>query len=482
MRSILRGAGRLFRFGGKAAVGLAAAVGAGLTSASGSLNTAKELPKFQDVIGLDHVKNELDEIKDMLLRREDFLAMNAKLPRGILLSGPPGVGKTYIIRELAKETGYNFIYRSGSDFDTMFKGSGMKRLKKLFASARANQPAIIFIDEFDSLGSKRTSDHTDDSTLNQLLTEMDGFKETENILVVAATNMPQVLDSALMRSGRFDKKIELDLPDRSTRRKLFDFYFDRLKRTNVDSSQLADLTVGYSPAQIKNLVNLAALIAVRDGLEEVSQAQVISAFEKIEIDASEPEKNFILQKDREKIAVHQAGHALFAQLSPLLKFYKTTLLPARNRLGFTHFSGTYDNPSKSSTDELLAKIDESLAGVAAEALVFGPEKVSSGCGADYSSAMRLAEELIGNTGFYQGNFLVFQKAANGNDAEAQASRDRLDTVHDQAALLIRQRLEGLKVFFSGKLGLLREVKTALALSQELTQEQVASIIDKYTEN
>lgn len=260
--------------------------------------------------------------------------MGATIPKGILLVGPPGCGKTQLARALANETDTHFIYKAGSQFDEIFVGTGVERIEALFQEARKKQPSIIFIDEFDGLAGKRNTDMQElRAALNHLLTKMDGFIKNDKILVLAATNLPESLDPAVIRAGRFDKRINIPYPNLESRKKILHYYLDKVKHKDINIDRLSKLTIQFTGADIKNLVNQSGFIAVNKDRKYIEQEDVENAFDRIVMGISRKSMK-VTEEEKLKTAYHEAGHALMSLLadgSDLL--HKVTILPRGQALG-----------------------------------------------------------------------------------------------------------------------------------------------------
>ncbi|KAL2866560.1 i-AAA protease YME1 [Aspergillus lucknowensis] len=357
--------------------------------------------RFSDVHGCDEAKDELQELVEFLLNPERFSSLGGKLPKGVLLVGPPGTGKTLLARAVAGEAGVPFFYMSGSEFDEVYVGVGAKRVRELFTQARSKSPAIIFIDELDAIGAKRNERDAAyvKQTLNQLLTELDGFSQSTGVIILAATNYPQLLDKALTRPGRFDRKVVVNLPDVRGRMAILKHHMKKVQiATDVDVAVIARGTPGFSGADLENLVNQAAIYASRNKQSKVTPKDFDWAKDKIMMGA-EARSRIIQDKDKLLTAYHEAGHALVAYFSPSsMPLYKITIVPRGMALGVTHFLPEMDVVSKNYT-EYLSDIDVSMGGKAAEELVFGPDKVTSGISADLRSATRTAFTLVTRFGY-----------------------------------------------------------------------------------
>ncbi|KAI9932990.1 hypothetical protein ASPWEDRAFT_220683 [Aspergillus wentii DTO 134E9] len=361
----------------------------------------QQTARFSDVHGCDEAKDELQELVEFLLNPDRFSSLGGKLPKGVLLVGPPGTGKTLLARAVAGEAGVPFFYMSGSEFDEVYVGVGAKRVRELFAQARGKSPAIIFIDELDAIGAKRNERDAAyvKQTLNQLLTELDGFSQTSGVIIIGATNYPQLLDKALTRPGRFDRKVVVGLPDVRGR---MDILKHKMKdvpiSTDVDIGVIARGTPGFSGADLENLVNQAAIHASRERLTKVGPKDFDYAKDKI-IMGAESRSRMIQEKDKLLTAYHEAGHALVAYFSPSsTPLYKITIVPRGMALGVTHFLPEMDMVSRNYT-EYLSDIDVSMGGKAAEELIYGHDKVTSGISADIQSATETAFTLVTRFGY-----------------------------------------------------------------------------------
>lgn len=340
----------------------------------------RQKARFKDVHGCDEAKGELQELVEFLQNPERFNSLGGKLPKGVLLVGPPGTGKTLLARAVAGEAGVPFFYMSGSEFDEVYVGVGAKRVRELFTQARSKGPAIIFIDELDAVGSKRSERDNAyaKQTLNQLLTELDGFSQTTGIIVIAATNFPKSLDKALTRPGRFDRKVEVPLPDVRGRVSILTHHLKNVPiGTDVDVPIIARGTPGFSGADLENLVNQAAVRASRNKLSKVGPRDFDWARDKIMM-GSENRSLVVRDEDKMLTAYHEAGHALVAHFSQsAMPLHKITIVPRGISLGTTHFLPEMDMVSKDYS-QYLTTIDVSMGGKAAEQLIFGRDKVTSG--------------------------------------------------------------------------------------------------------
>ena len=336
--------------------------------------------RFSDVHGCDEAKEELQELVEFLKSPDKFSSLGGKLPKGVLLVGPPGTGKTLLARAVAGESGVPFFFMSGAEFDEIYVGVGAKRVRDLFGNARAKAPAIIFIDELDAIGSKRNERDPAyvKQSLNQLLTEMDGFSQETGVVIIAATNFPQLLDKALTRPGRFDRKVVVPLPDVRGRLEILKHHMRNVPTApEVDPTVIARRTPGFSGADLENLVNQAAVRASRNKSDQVALKDLEWAQDKIVMGA-ERRSLVIQEKDLLMTAYHEAGHALLALLNPhATPVYKATIIPRGQTLGVTYKLPEMDQVSQSKK-QLVAEIDVAMGGKAAEEIVYGTDDVTSG--------------------------------------------------------------------------------------------------------
>jgi cell division protease FtsH len=350
---------------------------------------------FADVAGLDNAKKELLEIVEFLKEPSKFTALGGTLPKGVLLVGPPGVGKTLMARATAGEADVPFFSISGSEFIEMFVGVGASRVRDMFTTAKKKSPAIIFIDEIDSIGRVRGTGlgggHDErEQTLNQILSEMDGFSEHESLVVMAATNRPDVLDPALIRPGRFDRQITLDLPQKEARRKILEIHIQKVPIDDVNLETIANRTVGLSGADLKNLVNEAALLAARKGKKKVNHEDFDQARDKILLGLVREDR--VSDEEKKTVAYHEAGHALVAKLLPGADpLEKVTIIPRGQALGATEQIPEEDRHNLTRS-YLLNRIAILLGGRTAEKLVFND--ISTGAANDLKNATLLARRMV----------------------------------------------------------------------------------------
>ncbi|KAF5526458.1 Mitochondrial inner membrane i-AAA protease supercomplex subunit YME1 [Colletotrichum aenigma] len=353
--------------------------------------------RFADVHGADEAKDELQELVEFLRNPDKFSTLGGKLPKGILMVGPPGTGKTLLARAVAGEAGVPFFYMSGSEFDEVYVGVGAKRVRDLFASAKSKSPAIIFIDELDAIGGRRNTRDAayHKQTLNQLLTELDGFEQNSGVVIIAATNFPELLDKALTRPGRFDRHVTVSLPDVRGRIAILKYHAKKIKAApEINFEAIAASTGGLSGAELENIVNQAAVRASRLKAQTVGMNDFEWAKDKV-IMGAERKSMVIGPKEKEMTAYHEAGHALvsFFNESGPNKLYKVTILPRGQSLGHTAHLPEMDKYSYTTRD-LKSLIETSLGGKLAEELVYGTDKVTTGVSSDLENATNLAFQMV----------------------------------------------------------------------------------------
>ena len=356
--------------------------------------------RFEDVQGIDSAKDELEEIVDFLKQPEKYFGTGAKIPKGALLTGKPGTGKTLLARAIAGESSVPFIQCSGSSFVEMFVGVGAKWVREVFEIARENEPCIIFIDEIDAIGKKRSingfaSNDEREQTINQLLTEMDGFDNTSQIVVIGATNRIDILDDALLRPGRFDRKIQVSLPDVHGREEILKVHSkDKLLSVDVSLRDLAKQTTGFSGADLANVMNECAIRAVRDGKSGMITPDIVEdVYQRIVVGAKGNRSVSGARKAR--VAYHEAGHAI---IGVLMREYdevrKVSILPRGDAGGVTYFQPSTDDIGMYTKDYLLSQIKVALGGHAAEEIVYGRDHVTTGASSDFQQTFNIAREMV----------------------------------------------------------------------------------------
>ena len=352
--------------------------------------------KFKDVAGLDEEKEELIEIVDFLKKPEKFNKMGAKIPKGVLLYGKPGTGKTLIAKAIAGEADVPFISMSGSEFIEMFAGLGASRVRKLFDKARKLSPCIVFIDEIDAIGARRTSNSgaetENNQTLNQLLVEMDGFSSEETIIVLAATNRPEMLDKALLRPGRFDRQITIPVPDLKGRLEILKIHAeDKRLADDVNLESIAEDTAGFTGAELANILNEAAIIATINKHEEIENSDIEEAVKKVTV-GLEKKTRVYSEKDKKLTAYHEAGHAVVSRYLPTQTDVKeVSIIPRGVAGGYTMYKSDEDKYYISKT-EMKEKLVALLGGRAAEKLVL--DDISTGASNDIEVATKIAREMV----------------------------------------------------------------------------------------
>jgi cell division protease FtsH len=383
--------------------GVQNALGAFGRSRARRYQPSTERVTFADVAGIDEAKDELSEVVDFLRHPDKYGRLGARIPHGVLLSGPPGTGKTLLARAVAGEADVPFYSISASEFVEAIVGIGAARVRDLFEQAKQTAPAIVFIDELDAIGRSRTSgvagfsggNDEREQTLNQILTEMDGFDSSTNVIVIAATNRPDVLDQALLRPGRFDRRVAVQPPDRAGRQKILEVHVRHVTLADdVDLGRIAAGTPGMVGADLANLVNEAALLAARRGHEKVTEADFSDALERIVLGAER--KVMLSPGDRRRTAYHEAGHAIVGMLTegadPVRKI---SIIPRGLSLGVT-FSAPEADRFNYERQELLAKVKVALGGRAAEEIVFG--EISTGAESDIQQLTQIARQMVGRWG------------------------------------------------------------------------------------
>jgi cell division protease FtsH len=357
---------------------------------------------FNDVAGIDQAKLELNEVVDFLKNADRFTAVGAKIPKGVLLVGPPGTGKTLLARAVAGEAGVPFFSISGSEFVEMFVGVGASRVRDLFEQAKTNAPCIVFIDEIDAVGRQRGAglgggNDEREQTLNQLLTEMDGFEGNTGIIIIAATNRPDVLDAALLRPGRFDRQVVVDRPDYAGRAEILKVHArGKTLAKDVDLDRIARRTPGFTGADLSNLLNEAAILAARRNLTEISMDEINDAIDRV---LAGPEKKDRVMSEKRKtlVAYHEAGHALVGALMPDYDpVQKISIIPRGRAGGLTWFTPSEDRMDTGlySRAYLENQMAVALGGRLAEELIFGEEEVTTGAAQDLQQVARVARQMV----------------------------------------------------------------------------------------
>jgi cell division protease FtsH len=393
---------------------------------------------FGDVAGIEQAKLELNEVVDFLKNADRFTAIGAKIPKGVLLVGPPGTGKTLLARAVAGEAGVPFFSISGSEFVEMFVGVGASRVRDLFEQAKSNAPCIVFIDEIDAVGRQRGAglgggNDEREQTLNQLLTEMDGFEGNTGIIIIAATNRPDVLDAALLRPGRFDRQVVVDRPDYAGRLEILNVHArGKTLAKDVDLEKIARRTPGFTGADLSNLLNEAAILAARRNLTEISMDEVNDAIDRV---LAGPEKKDRVMSEKRKtlVAYHEAGHALVGALMPDYDpVQKISIIPRGRAGGLTWFTPSEDRMDSGlySRSYLQNQMAVALGGRIAEEIIFGEEEVTTGASNDLQQVARVARQMVTRFGMSDRLGPVALGRQNGNmflGREIASDRDFSDT-------------------------------------------------------
>ena len=415
----------------------------------------KTKTKFEDVAGLEEEKGELKEIVDVLKRPEKFTKMGAKIPKGVLLYGKPGTGKTLIAKAIAGEADVPFISMSGSEFIEMFAGLGASRVRKLFEKARKLAPCIVFIDEIDAIGSRRTSNSgaetENNQTLNQLLVEMDGFSSEETIIVLAATNRPEMLDKALLRPGRFDRQITIPTPDLKGRLEILKIHAaDKRISDNVNLESIAEDTAGFTGAELANILNEAAIIATKRKHEDIENDDIEEAVKKVTVGLEKRER-IISDKDKKLTAYHEAGHAVVSKYLPTQTDVKeVSIIPRGVAGGYTMYKSDEDKYYVSKT-EMQEKLIALLGGRAAEKLVL--DDISTGASNDIEVATKIARDMVTKYGMsdslgpidFQGKepYEIQMFGENIGDKIGQEVKMLIDTAYRDAMTLLQEHRDKL---------------------------------------
>jgi cell division protease FtsH len=447
----------------------------------------KDSINFKNVAGNDEAKQDLEEVVEFLKYPKKFEGVGAKIPKGVLLIGPPGTGKTLLARAVAGEANAPFFSISGSEFVEMFVGVGASRVRDLFNKAKKNAPCIIFIDEIDAVGRRRGSGmgggHDErEQTLNQILVEMDGFEQGVNVIVLAATNRADVLDPALLRPGRFDRRVNIELPDRRDRKLILETHFkDKPVGKDVDLDSLAAKTAGSSGADLANITNEAAILAARHNRKVIENDDVVQAFEKVAI-GPERKSKVMSDKEKELTAYHEAGHAIVGHVLPDSDMvHKVTIIPRGGTGGVTWFIPPEDKSYHSIIEykDVLARM---LGGRIAEELVYGEDRVTTGAGSDLQKGAELAREMIVNQGmgkklrdqvFHTDDGMMFDKMMH----ERQYSDETAKVIDDEVEALITEAGKRARLVIKANMKKLEALKDALLDKETVEAEEVLKILD-----
>ncbi|XP_030016374.1 ATP-dependent zinc metalloprotease YME1L1-like isoform X2 [Sphaeramia orbicularis] len=432
---------------------------------------------FEHVKGVEEAKNELQEVVEFLKNPQKFTALGGKLPKGVLLVGPPGTGKTLLARAVAGEADVPFYYASGSEFDEMFVGVGASRIRNLFREAKANAPCVIFIDELDSVGGKRIESPMHPysrQTINQLLAEMDGFKPNEGVIIIGATNFPEALDNALIRPGRFDMQVTVPKPDVKGRTEILNWYLKKIKvDPAIEASIIARGTVGFSGADLENLVNQAALKAAVDGKDMVTMKELEFAKDKI-LMGPERRSAEIDKKNKLITAYHESGHAIVAYYTKdAMPINKATIMPRGPSLG--HVSMLPENDRWSETrSQLLAQMDVSMGGRVAEEIIFGHEYITTGASSDFDSATKIAKLMVTRFGMCEKLGVMTYSDMTEQSPETQAA------VEHEVRVLLKESYERAKALLKSHAKEHKNLADALLMYETLDAKEIQLVLEGKT--
>lgn len=447
----------------------------------------KEKIVFDDIAGNENAKQDLQEVVDFLKHPKKYESLGAKIPKGVLLVGSPGTGKTLLARAVAGEANVPFFSISGSEFVEMFVGVGASRVRDLFSKAKKNAPAILFIDEIDAVGRRRGSGmgggHDErEQTLNQILVEMDGFEKGANVIVLAATNRADVLDPALLRPGRFDRRTNIMLPERKDREAILKVHFkNKPVEANVNLDALAAKTAGSSGADLANIANEAAIIAAGRNAKKISNADITEAFEKVAI-GPERKAKIMSEQEKELTAYHEAGHAVVGHVLPDSdQVHKVTIIPRGGTGGVTWFLPPEDK-SYTSVVEFKDILARALGGRIAEKIVYGEDRITTGAGSDLRHATEIARDMVIEQGmgvklrdqvFHEDNGgMVFDRITH----ERPYSDDTARTIDDEVATLIKEAANRAEAVLTKNRSYLDSLAKALLKEETLEEKEVDDIL------
>ncbi|KAL0735850.1 hypothetical protein Bca4012_012060 [Brassica carinata] len=447
---------------------------------------------FEDVAGVDEAKQDFEEIVEFLKTPDKFSALGAKIPKGVLLTGPPGTGKTLLAKAIAGEAGVPFFSLSGSEFIEMFVGVGASRVRDLFNKAKANSPCLVFIDEIDAVGRIRGTglgggNDEREQTLNQILTEMDGFTGNTGVLVIAATNRPEILDAALVRPGRFDRQVSVGLPDIRGREEILKVHSKSKKLdSEVSLSLIAMRTPGFSGADLANLMNEAAILAGRRGREKITLEEIDDSIDRI-VAGMEGTK-MTDGKSKAIVAYHEVGHAVCATLTeghdPV---QKVTLIPRGQARGLTWFLPGED-PTLISKQQLLARIVGGLGGRAAEEVIFGEPEITTGAAGDLQQITQIARQMVTMFGMSEiGPWALTDRATTQSDvvlrmlARSSMSKKLADEIDQCVKKIIDNAYEIAKNYVRNNRDAIDKLVDVLLDKETLTGDEFRAILSEYTD-
>lgn len=465
------------QMGGKGGGG---AMGFGKSRAK-MLNESTERVTFEDVAGIDEARQELEEIVDFLKDPGKFQKLGGKIPKGALLVGPPGTGKTLVARAVAGEAGVPFFSISGSDFVEMFVGVGASRVRDMFEQGKKNAPCIIFIDEIDAVGRHRGAgwgggNDEREQTLNQMLVEMDGFESNEGVIILAATNRPDVLDPALLRPGRFDRQIPMPLPDVKGREKILRVHLKKIAVANhVDPATIARGTPGFSGAELANLVNEAALLAARKNKLVVGNEELEDAKDKVMMGAER--RSMAMSEDEKKLtAYHEAGHAIVALNEPESDpIHKATIVPRGQALGMVMRLPEGDRYSQSYA-RMKANLSVAMGGRVAEEIIFGKDQVTNGASGDIRQATGLARAMVTSWGMSEKIGMIDYAEDDSEYRQKRISSTTSAMIEDEVRALVDEGYQKAKKILTEKLDQLHTLAKALLEYELLSGDEINDVL------
>ncbi len=450
------------------------------------LQSDKNKVTFENVAGLVEEKEELKELIDFLRDPKKFTKMGARIPKGVLLVGNPGTGKTLLAKAVAGEANVPFFYISGSDFVELYVGIGASRVRDMFRQAKQNAPCLIFIDEIDAVGRQRGTGlgggHDErEQTLNQLLTEMDGFGTNEGIIIIAATNRPDVLDPALLRPGRFDRQITVSLPDKTEREDILKVHAKNKKfNSNVTLKYIADRTVGFSGADLENLLNEAALLAVRRNKDEISMTEIDEAYDRVIMGPAKKTRKYT-EHEKKVVAYHEAGHAVVGiKLDGADDVQKITIIP-RGQAGGYNLMLPKEEKFLATKNELLDKISGYLGGRVAEELMF--KEVTTGASNDFEKATKIARSMVTEYGMSELGPIQLEEETSSVFLGRDYNKNRNFSsqvafkIDEEVAKIINKQYELAKKTIKENKDLLDLIANSLLEKETLTREEIEYLVN-----